>query len=563
MSINQKNNFLIICFVSLIIFFTLVNAWLGFPFWKTIEGSYSALGGHIPYSDANGYYDGAFTSNIHATLNVFNTRRPVYCLYLSCLQRISNFNFPLTIFLQSCLFAVACSLFAFYVSKKRGISAALFSVSPLILFGMVFLPTTMSENSGLILGALAASVIYYAWNEENVWFYRIGLCIFSVALSARSGCYFVLISLLLLPYFYPFTGSKYKEFLWNVVFIVLGLSFVAALSQFFGSPSGGYQSNFAHTLYGLITGGNRWAFVYEDPRISSLLFDMSGKELDASRVIYEQSWIRFKENPFLLIIGLAKSMGGFIRFLMIGLWRESWQAIHYTYAFTHFSIMAIASYRFYKNRKLYPRDFQFIIFSCVGIILSSAFIWADAGYRVFCTVSVFYGLFIAFGFFPKSTSVEKLRSDSSHHLCLGSIFIFLCVIIIPIISFLKPLNITPPPGWLANTKENDVYVVYNLTNQPGLMVTDNPKTLSIPAQITKERLLMSVDLNKEVIKGVISKIAAQMNQFYLVSTYDFIRKTTFMFILESKPLASDVQWFKLKAIKNQDGLLLARIEESK
>lgn len=560
MNVNQINKFSIICFISLIVLFALVNAWLGFPFWKTIEGSYSALGGHIPYSDANGYYTGTFFNSLNSSLDCFNTRRPVYCFYLSCLQKFSNFNFPLTILLQSCLFTIACSLFAFGVAKKRGLNAALISVLPTILLAMVFLPTTMSENSGLILGVLAASVIYYAWHEEHIWFYRIGLCMFSVALSARSGCYFVLISFLLLPFFYPFKGCKYRDLVWNIAFIALGLSFVAALSKLFGSPTGGYQANFSYTLYGLVTGGKGWSFVYSDPRMKSLF---EGDEAQLAKIVYEQSWVRFVENPFLLILGLTKSAGGFVLFFLIGLRRVSWDALNYIYSLPHFIIISTIIWRFYKNRHLYIRDFIFITFVFAGILLSSAFIWRDAGYRVFCTVSAFYGLFFALGIFSKAQISNQSRETNNHNLCLGSIFLFLCVSLAPVVSFLKPLNIAPPQEWAASSNENDVYIVYNLRNQPGFIVTDQAKTLSVPAQLAKETFLRSLNQTDSKLGELLVRIAAEMKQFYIVSAYDFVRKNTYMFILENEPLASNAQWFKLKAIKNIDGLLIARIEESK
>ena len=49
--------YLIVIFliISIFILFALVNAWYGFPFWKTIEGSYSALGGHMAQSDLRWY----------------------------------------------------------------------------------------------------------------------------------------------------------------------------------------------------------------------------------------------------------------------------------------------------------------------------------------------------------------------------------------------------------------------------------------------------------------------------------------------------------------------------
>jgi hypothetical protein len=560
MNVNQINKFSIICFISLIVLFALVNAWLGFPFWKTIEGSYSALGGHIPYSDANSYYNSTFLNTLNNIIDPFNTRRPIHSLYLSFLQRISNFNFPLTILLQSCLLTAACSLFAFGVAKKRGLNAALISVLPIILLAMVFLPTTMSENSGLILGVLAASVIYYAWHEEHIWFYRIGLCMFSVALSARSGCYFVLISLLLLTLFYPFKGCNYKNTLWNMVFIALGLSFVAALSKLFGSPAGGYQANFSYTLYGLVTGGTRWNFVLLDPRVAHLLSD---NEVERAHIIYEHCWLRFKENPFLLILGLIKSAGGFVRFLMIGLWRESWDTINYIYSLTHFIVISTISWRFYRNRHLYMRDFIFIAFVFTGIFLSSAFIWADAGYRVFCTVPAFYGLFFALGIFPKSYLAKQSQNINNQLYCLGSIFLFLCITIVSVISFLKPLQLTPPQEWATSSNEEGVYIVCNLKNQPSFIVVEHPKIISMPAQMTKETFLHSIEQNKESIKPLLTKIVSEMKQFYIVSTYDFIRKKTYMFILENEPLASNAQWFKLKAAKNADGLLIARIEESK
>jgi hypothetical protein len=141
--------------------------------------------------------------------------------------------------------------------------------------------------------------------------------------------------------------------------------------------------------------------------------------------------------------------------------------------------------------------------------------------------------------------------------------LFIGVSFIPLALFLKPRELTPPQEWISTSHGPNEYIVYNLKNQPGFIVTDNPKFFSAPAQITKETLLQSIEQNTDSIKTSLTHTANEMKQFYIVSTYDFIRKNTIMFILKNQPLASDAQWFKLKTTQNIDGLLIARIEESK
>ncbi|MFT5539974.1 MAG: hypothetical protein ACI82H_001499 [Alphaproteobacteria bacterium] len=64
---------------------------------------------------------------------------------------------------------------------------------------------------------------------------------------------------------------SFKATAWTCAAVVLAFGMNPAFIAFFGAHDGAGFSNFSYTLYGLVTGGHPWEYIYQNvPRLKSL-----------------------------------------------------------------------------------------------------------------------------------------------------------------------------------------------------------------------------------------------------------------------------------------------------
>ena len=173
------------------------NAWAYFPLGDYFPTAYSAIGGIIPHSDANGYYEGAYNFLEVGHLNGWNMRRPINALFYAFRLGITGLNFYAALIIQTILAGICCGLASLAVLRTHGKIAAI-----VVFFGLFFavspyLAITLSESLGFVWGALAFAILWQGAALNNLRLFSFGALIFSIALNTRAGPFFILPFLIL------------------------------------------------------------------------------------------------------------------------------------------------------------------------------------------------------------------------------------------------------------------------------------------------------------------------------------------------------------------------------
>ncbi len=389
--------------VGLVFMVPLWNAWAYFPLGDCFPTAYSAIGGIIPHSDANGYYEGAYNFLEVGHLNGWNMRRPINALFYAFRLGITGLNFYAALIIQTILAGICCGLASLAVLRTHGKIAAI-----VVFFGLFFavspyLAITLSESLGFVWGALAFAILWQGAALNNLRLFSFGALIFSIALNTRAGPFFILPCLILWGG-YHFRSSErlnLKAMAIVTFSIIFGFVFNSILLKIYGDPlgSGVAHANFSETLYGLAAGGKSWNYVY-------IVHNVPGAQSDRAQFIYQEAFKLIVSNPFNLVLGLLKGLWLFIeglgRSFSLGL--VSNRTLKGLFSVIGFCGLFIGLNRL---RKIGQNDKKIGLLWAVfaGALLSIPVIWQDGQVRVFVTIFPFIAAaagIVFSGFFKES-----------------------------------------------------------------------------------------------------------------------------------------------------------------
>lgn len=399
-------------------FLPLIHAWLAYPL--NLEGfytNYSALGGILPWSDASSYYNGAINLLEKGSLNYWNIRRPLNATLFSVRLWLTNNNFQLALMIQAVWCGISCLLVTSSINKTFGKIPAIITLIILFLFASLFIPTTMSETLGFTIGCLAFVILLEAISIKNHWlFFTAGLTL-TIGLNTRAGAFFILPILI---FWLVYNFRKYS--ISFILGIISGFIFNFMLIKLYtiGTIEAPH-ANFAPTIFGLISGGKGWHYAYDIyPEIASR------SEAEFAKYLYTESFNIFKNNPFMLLQGLARSYLGFIKgtigFFQWWLLSSNKLMLKIIIRFCGSITLLFGIYRWWQINNLYRKSqcneqlknkLKLINISIIGILISTGIIWTDGGLRVFAVtipiLAVACGL--AFGYYPKLSILtnQKLK----------------------------------------------------------------------------------------------------------------------------------------------------------
>ena len=522
----------------------LLNAWFGFPLPATIDGLYSAIGGVIPYSDANGYIMGANYFNDVGYLDSWNMRRPLNALFYAFRLKAANGNFWYAMAIQAGLCAIALTLYLRTLRHDIGFIAT--SISLVFIYGylQMFVHTTLSETLGLTLGLLAFVLLWNGYLQKDRLVFNVGMASLAVALAARAGPNFMVLALFLLVYLDPFTPSRLKDILLSILSFTIPFVFITNLSTLFGDPaaSGMAFSNFGCVLYGLVSGGKTWAYAYQVPHIQSLI---SGKsEAHVAKIFYEESWNAFKANPFNLFIGLAIYFAGFFYFFLklfsfgtgiINVLTKTISGILWIY---------IGS-RIYAKRHSFKREFLFLTLVFLGIAASASITWKDGGIRPFAVAIPFMGALFGFSCASLPTLIKRKVPETILSMSIVA-FIVLSSVLSPFI--LPRIKVPDISALKADQIPNqEIFLAYNLNNQPHLFLNNSLGYHFKTFSLSKIKKISDV-FNDSSFGGELRGISQlKNNNLVLLSIYDYISHSTKIVLAEDHILNLDSGWIQIRA----------------
>lgn len=396
----------------------ILNAWYGSFYLFTIQTSYSALFGTIPYSDAAGYYLGSQDFLTTGLLNEWNSRRPLNALFYAARSLMTGQSFHVALLLQ----AIVCGLAAFITSLAlrpycSPLGRAFFLLGIVGIYGQVFLPTTLSESLGLTLGFISCASFILFMKKPTAALFALSMFMLLVALNTRAGPFF-LIPFLMIWGIYKVSPDRTEQ-IKLVAFSILGLLLALGYNKallFLYTPAdapGAMHANFSHTLYGLVCGGKMWSYA------QTVFTDFKGTEGEYCQMLYKESWSVFKEKPWLIILGILKNLGSmmnyFIGFLKMVVPFESMASRILGYGISS-SLLFASIWGLWKRRQENWALTYFIIAVWLGFIASAAIVWRDGGFRTFAVsvpfiaISFVYGL----GYFVQKFNGLKTDQESSN-----------------------------------------------------------------------------------------------------------------------------------------------------
>jgi len=461
----------------------LINAWMLFPIKPTNDVLYGAMGGLIPWVDAGFYYEEANRLLETGQLDYFGTRRPLNAILFALRLWATKGNFEFALIIQALLCGLSVSVLASLISKYFGRFAAILTIVPIFAFGMNYIPITLSESLGLTLGCFAFILLWNGILEKKLFLAVAGIFMLTVALNARAGAFFVLP--LLVVWMGRAFSSPSQKYHWralglSILALALALGFNVLLTALYGKPNVMPHANFAHTLFGLASGGKGWTHALE----------VYAKEFDSLKegfapILFTKSLELIIKTPFIFIEALLKNGSEAVTYLFSFSKIDPSDSNAIAILRKLFLILFIFGIcKIKKHYKTNKNIFELILIGLIGSLLSACFIWNDGGLRSFAVSVPFFaaafGIIISLINKPLSPTLEN---KTPHH-WEGSLAVTISGILI-VFSIFGPLIIQQDKHRLQEPQlspTSTMIKIRNISKTPYLTISnDSEKSLGIPA----------------------------------------------------------------------------------
>ncbi len=264
--------------------------------WNSGQSEQYLLGGLLPSSDGLTYYMDA--RSLLEGRALLSAPRPLFSAFFLTFYWLANQNLQIVLIILVLVNVFSVYIAAREVNRTHGSVAAVAMFILLFQYYRLLIGKPMSEHLGLSLSVLGFALLWKSVLNRNRFYALLGIFLTTFALSARAGAFFVLPMLVL--WFAWFFRNRGWISLKNLVFGVVSVASVTLIitllyqSVFSGLP----YSNFAHSLYGLATGGKGWQQIFTyHPEV----FRLPAEQQSAR--IYELSFEEIRTQPIKLVFG--------------------------------------------------------------------------------------------------------------------------------------------------------------------------------------------------------------------------------------------------------------------
>ncbi len=276
--------------------------------WQDVAIHFNALGGLLPFSDAQGYFFDASRLLDGQPLG-WSARRPLFPAFLAVLLAVTG-SLYVALAVMVALNAIATFLLAREVSRSFGSAAA--TMATLILF--TFYRTdggngvVLTENLGFLLGTTAFTALLRGVRLQNLRSYASGAVVLTGALTARAGAFFVLPALIAVALIFLRQGdrrSRYntKSALVTICAIAIAATTFLVWGRTLSNAAAGKASfsNYSYVLYGLVVGGKGWGQV-----------NIDHPDAHEGAEIYALAYQAFRARPSGLLLGMARMVRAYL-----------------------------------------------------------------------------------------------------------------------------------------------------------------------------------------------------------------------------------------------------------
>ena len=483
--------------------FSLATVWsqISRPTHADNHTPYSAMLGHVPWSDALAYYCGAEEIADSGHIDIWNQRRPVNAALFAARLAAAGFNSQRAIWLQVVLLATAIYLVAHAAGTRYGVWAAIATSAMLFGYARLFLATVLSESLGITFGAVGAALLLQSIHRRSILLAGAGMFSLAMALSVRAGAMFLLPALLLWAWwqFGPGWRRRARAALTCAAAILLAVSVNLVVLKLYGTGQNIWGSNFAPTLCGM-TEGAGWAHAYAKYEAEVLQRPL---ESDQAAFFYAKAWENLRADPSPLISTVVSGSVQFVR--STPKYLPSLTAVNYPptqrWARRMNRADAIAYYLLYLGvlitfwRCRREGDYRLALAVGCGALASVPFVFLDGGWRVFAASWPLHTALLAGGFasgrrravagafVPHSAAAVKpeqkwygARLRKKWHVAPRPVRLALgLAVALPLLAIVGPWLVyhcarRPAPDALAAIERSDQVIIRRLSELPAVVV---------------------------------------------------------------------------------------------
>jgi hypothetical protein len=343
-----------------------------------VVGAYQVSDAMAYWTCANAMLDMGNFGNTTSFTSEWCQRRAIYPNMLSGLAWMAQRNVHTTLLLQAVIVCLGIFILMRRSTPYIGAIGMVLGTTLLLRYATADLfVLTMTENAGLIFGCLGLALLLKSTENRSLAWVVAGVAMFSIALNARAGAFFVLPFLVLWSGIVAYS-LKRKVHIWlfaTAIATIAGFALQALLVISEGGNPSSSHGNFSYVMYGLSSGGMGWQQVLIDHP------ELSGTDTLMSKAIYALAWENIKLHPELLMQGLTKNLAlftstGTYGFEKLGAWAG---LVKLCWWLAWFPLLT-------NVRK---PAYLLIVLASLGIITSTPFLLGDGGSRIFAaTVAV-------------------------------------------------------------------------------------------------------------------------------------------------------------------------------
>jgi hypothetical protein len=293
---RQLVNTGIAVFTLLVFIFPLLHTW------QHAINTYTAIVGYLPWSDASGWQFSAEKLLHTGELFDWSERRPLNPAIRAMINMLVGERLNWTLLCYALFSAVGAAYAARNLQKSYGLIAGLIAMGVIAYFANEFLPVTMSESLGFILGITGFAFMWRSIEARSPIIFSLGLAIFTAGMTARPGPVSVLPMLVIWAALARMDGRKFSPKWLMYAVLGLGIGFMPGtlFGKIYGTGANLPGSNFSYTLYGLALGGESWHRGYEVPAGDALT------ETERTNVVYVAALEQIRKDPAGLLRGGTK-----------------------------------------------------------------------------------------------------------------------------------------------------------------------------------------------------------------------------------------------------------------
>ncbi len=348
--------------------------------WASGATQTTVLNGLIPVTDAAAYYMDALKLIGGERFSAFSARRSLFPGLFTAVLAVTGQNLMAALAVLTAIAAFSCYFAVKEIQRTHGAIISSFMLLVLFLFYRAHSGISMSENLGIALGALGFGFLWRGASTRDLNHIALGLFTTTLALNARAGAFFMLPILILWAgrFFRDGKFWSWKALLISSGAVVFAFVLSFALTRLVAIPSGVPFANFSYTFYGLATGGNSWAYVFQaHPEVLLL------PENEQPWRIYQLAFEVMRSNPMLTVKGALFNWGM--------LFSDSWYNVYAYVSGENWHVNRIARWGMYilalaglfawiRNRK--DALNSLVIASIFGVFISVPFLPPTDAYRM-------------------------------------------------------------------------------------------------------------------------------------------------------------------------------------